>query len=133
MQRSPLKAFFTVSDFLGFHFVSDLNLEAAADVEHPSMTLTTCLAICAAAAQPVQVAVLQDTRCICSKGERQGNNIFIERILTNQLIRPPPHPQKTEVIYSYVHTARHTYMADIGSRIKLCTIFQPIYNFAIYL
>ena len=60
---------FFIADFLGFHKISrTLVLSSTLDISTPSMTLTTCLALCAAQTVPTHVAVTLDNRCICAKG-----------------------------------------------------------------
>ena len=65
---------FFIADFLGFHKISrTLVLSSTLDISTPSMTLTTCLALCAAQTVPTHVAVTLDNRCICAKGSRALN------------------------------------------------------------
>jgi hypothetical protein len=47
------------------------------DVATSSMSLTTCLAICAATADPVQVAMVLESRCICAKGRFRFDGIML--------------------------------------------------------
>ena len=57
--------------------MSDLKYEAAIDVDVPSMSLTTCLAICNGAIDPIDMAFLVNTRCICAKtGAQYRRSVF---------------------------------------------------------
>ena len=58
-------------DFLGFHKLSDLELDVTLDVKIPSMSMTTCLALCQATTEPTQIVFVLENRCICSKGSPQ--------------------------------------------------------------
>ena len=55
-------------DFMGFHFLSNINYEAIIDVTLDSMTATTCLSYCKASNELSVIAILLKKRCICSKG-----------------------------------------------------------------
>ena len=67
MSRLSLnKQIYRFLDFLGFHDVDRLKLNVAVDVTFPSMSTTTCLAVCAS--NLAQVAVVVGQRCICSTG-----------------------------------------------------------------
>ena len=75
-------------DFLGFHSPDNLVLESAVtlDIRAPSMTLSTCQALCRATTETSTVAIVQPagvyyctpgdadcnlhTRCICGKGKK---------------------------------------------------------------
>ncbi len=48
--------------------MSLLDVTASTDIELPDMTLTTCLLICEATADPTHVAIIQENRCVCAKG-----------------------------------------------------------------
>ena len=55
------------SDLLGFHKLSNLVLEKSLDIRIPSMSLTTCLTVCKAQADPSHIAFILEDRCICAK------------------------------------------------------------------
>ena len=60
---------FIFPDFFGFHKISQLVVTSLADFDLPEMSLTTCLAVCAATTDDVtHVAIVLETRCICAKG-----------------------------------------------------------------
>ena len=77
---------FNIKDFLGFHKPSDLVLTNAVtlDVRSPSMTLSTCQALCRATSETSKLVIVEpagvyyctpgdaacnlNTRCICAKG-----------------------------------------------------------------
>lgn len=55
-------------DLMGFHKLSNLVLDISLSLELPSNSLTTCLAICHATADPTHVAFILEDKCICAKG-----------------------------------------------------------------
>ena len=54
-------------DFLGFHFLNNINYDATIDITLETMTATTCMAYCKSTNELSAVAILQEKRCICSK------------------------------------------------------------------
>ena len=48
-------------DFMGFHFVQNINYDALVDITLDSMTATTCLAYCKANSLSI-VAILKENR-----------------------------------------------------------------------
>jgi hypothetical protein len=66
----------TFSDFLGFYKLSAMTLVPQVDVDISSISLTTCLALCAATTDPSQLAVVIQSRCICSKGKERTISVL---------------------------------------------------------
>ena len=54
-------------DFMGFHFLNNINYDATFDITLETMTATTCMAYCKSTNELSAVAILQGKRCICSK------------------------------------------------------------------
>ena len=54
-------------DFMGFHFLNNINYDATIDITLETMTATTCLVYCKSTNEVSVVAILQGKRCICSK------------------------------------------------------------------
>ena len=54
-------------DFMGFHFLNNINYDASIDITLETMTATTCLVYCKSTNEVSVVAILQGKRCICSK------------------------------------------------------------------
>ena len=54
-------------DFMGFHFVDNINFNAIIDITLDSMTTTTCMVTCKGNPQSM-IAILANKRCICSGG-----------------------------------------------------------------
>ena len=61
-------------DLLGFHKLSNLVLEKSLDIRLPSMSLTTCLAICHAQTDASHIAFILEDRCVCAQSR---SNLFI--------------------------------------------------------
>ena len=55
-------------DFMGFHFLDNIEYSATIDITFDSMSSTTCLAYCKGTDELSTVAILIEKRCICSKG-----------------------------------------------------------------
>ena len=55
-------------DFMGFHFLENIEYTATIDITFDSMSASTCLAYCKGSNEANEVAILFDKRCICSKG-----------------------------------------------------------------
>ena len=62
-------------DFMGFHFVDNINFNAIIDITLDSMTTTTCMATCKTNPQSI-IAILANKRCICSGGNFDKLCIF---------------------------------------------------------
>ena len=54
-------------DFMGFHFLNNINYDASIDITLETMTATTCMVYCKSTNEVSVVAILQGKRCICSK------------------------------------------------------------------
>ena len=57
-------------DFLGFHRLDHLVLDVTVNVKMPSMSLTTCFAICHSTPEPSNIAFILGDQCICGKGKK---------------------------------------------------------------
>ena len=59
-------------DFLGFHRLDHLVLDVTVNVKMPSMSLTTCFAICHSTPEPSNIAFILGDQCVCGKGKNHS-------------------------------------------------------------
>ena len=65
---------------------SNLVLEKSLDIRIPSMSLTTCLAVCKAQTDPSHIAFILEDRCICAKGKLIYNDYKLFFLLKNHIL-----------------------------------------------